>query len=292
MKILDLPTVNIMDIIASPSGKYLAYEDDIGVNLIDAQSNTIIPVATSKPEWASNILFSGDERYLAYNDAEGLKLFNLINQTSQRVISHVITPHSDWRTHFYYPLLWSPDSQRLIVGVSYYESGDEVLIDFPSETLYNIIDCGGSSTWSLDSTRFILPVNNSEMYGCGDEPGVYQVTVSENSITEKRVYEEVLSSDEPWKYYYYDVSYSPDEKWISFVRSNPNGFQSWLMLTELTGAKSIELEVSREEIFTPLWSADSTRLFYTYLGEESPVISLSIDSGEKVEQYPGCTRHF
>ena len=278
----------VEDVAISPNRKYVAYVDDVGVKLLDRESGGIITVATSKPLWASLVLFSGDNRYLAYNDAEGLKLFNLFNKTSQRVISHKLSTYDEYRNHYYYPYQWSPDSQRLVAGEATSEGDPNlVIIDLAAESLYDISDCGSNITWSLESTKFLMSVSTGGQRACGERPGIYQVVITGNGFTEKLIYEDERTALAPWDYEYNDASYSPDNKWISFVQIcniyDVKLRSSRLILLNLVTSESKDLDTSEDDITTPVWSADGKRLFYTLHGDkEGRVVSLNIDSGEKV----------
>lgn len=275
----------IVEAALSPDQSWLAYLDEIGIKILAYPFNQQSVSITSNQSVGANFLFSNNSELLAYTDDEGLKIFNLPEQTSTLLLAHVLDESDEDSYAFYYPRQWSPDSQWLWIGAGHYEGSTRLLAHILSQTFHEYTACYDDPAWLPTSLVFLTTVSTSDYLGCGWEAGVYRVeTAGVNSIREKRIYQETEPVD-MWIHLPYGLQVSPDGKMISFVQPSApyEDLPSRLILIDLASNESKVLDTREDDIITPIWSADGEKLFYAVQGENaSQIISLSIDSGETV----------
>ncbi|MBC7877404.1 MAG: hypothetical protein H7Y59_09570 [Anaerolineales bacterium] len=277
---------DILQAALSPNKQWLVYQDKSGLKITErpfAAQPLIVSTVNSE---RTRFLFSSSSELLAYSDGEGLKIFDVLKNTSFTLLVHSPDQPDVSKIRFYSPQQWSPDSQWLWVAVSHWEHISHVLIHISTRTSHEFTACYSDTDWLPTSQAFVATVRYSDYYGCGDNDGIYLIGLTANyDISEKRIYQETVPR-EAWAREPHDIQLSPDGGNISFVQlSNPGtDLQvSRLILINTSDKESKELDSSQDDISTPIWSANDEKIFYSIQSEkESSIISLNINSGEKI----------
>lgn len=271
----------------SPDQSWLAYKDDEGTHILKNPFETQFSPSKTYFVYNAGFSFSNDNAMLAYSDDVGLQLHNLNENTSYELLTHSLNFEDLSKYHSFSPKQWSPDNQWLWISVFHWEGISYLLANIPTQTLYLFNGCYSDIKWLPDSQSFLATVRFSGMYGCGEEDGVYLVTLNKNgTYTEKRIYEDSLPAP-VWDRESTALSLSPDNKLISFAQIHfpyTTTDVSRLISSNLNGGDQKELDDVSGRIASPLWSEDGKSI--TYIVQRSGISAIKriiTDSGEITE---------
>ena len=276
---------DILQAVLSPNQKWLVFQDNNGINIVEYPfTGQVLTVSNIQSE-VYNFVFSSNSELLSFSDGEGLKIFDISKKTSFLLITHMLIENDASEYRKFVPDQWSPDNKWLWVNVYHWEGISHILVHVPTKTFHEYTGCYSDIDWLGTSQAFIATVRYSGYLCCGDDDGIYLIKLNHKQIVEKRLYQETIPSQK-WEREPRDIEVSPSEKEATFVQlSYPDTDlqSSRLMLINLTGDIYEEIDSSQDDITSPIWSSDGTKLFYTIQGNtESQVISLNLNSHERI----------
>lgn len=266
----------------SPDHNWLAIADDRGVKILEKPP--FIQTLENQSIYVGNwgFIFNNDSSMLAYSDNEGLQIHNLRNNTSFELLTHSFNFEYLSQYRSFSPQQWSPDDQWLWISVMHWEGISYFLAHMPTRKMHHFNGCYSNIAWLPDSQSFLAAVRFSAIHGCGEEDGIYFVTLNKDSTyTEKRIYEDTLA--EPWTRESTTLSLSPDNKLIGFAQIHfpySDGY-SRLILSNLDGSDKKELDNVDGRIASLLWSEDGKNIIYVVQNAGiSTIKRVNINSGE------------
>jgi len=275
---------DILQAALSPNQNWLAFQDKSGINIVEypftGQPLTVSIIQSD----VFNFIFSSNSELFTFSDGEGLKIFDISKRTSFLLLPHLLNENDVSDLRKYSPDQWSPNSKWLWVNVYHWEGVSHILAHLPTKTFHKYTGCYSDIDWMNAGQAFAATVFYSGYLGCGDNDGIYLIDLDNNQIVEKRIYQETIPS-QAWEREFRDIKISPSGDDIAFVQlSSPytDLQSSRLMLINFTNDKYKEIDSSRDDIASPVWSSDGTKLFYTIQGDtESQIISFNLSSNEK-----------
>jgi hypothetical protein len=286
----------IIEAVLSPDQKWLAVKDTAGIKVFEYPYSSppigvfpLIAIPSIDPG-NTPLLFSSNSRLLAYYDQEGLKIYNLDDQTVFTLFTHSPYEGDVYNVSYYIPLQWSPDSQWLWIYVMGWEGSYNILAHIPPQSFLEFNSCYREIAWLPTSQAFVAAVTYSGRAACGEDDGIVLVEYSTINTSEERIYH-VDSSDEPWTRFWQDLKLSPDGENLSFTlrpfseSDLPDTRPTRIFIMDLSTKESMEIDSNLDWIGSSVWSADSSRLFY-FLPDEKKIqlVSHNIDSGETIKQ--------
>jgi hypothetical protein len=265
-EIVNVPIVGkAIDATLSPDGQWLAFIDDEGVKLSQKPFEIVKIISSSKAEWGYRLAFNRNGKLFAYTDGEGLKILDLEKHRTKLLVSHYLSPSGESsENHYYSPVQWSDDDQWLVIGLAYFEGFSYQLVHIPNKGINDFTNCFSRVSWLPKSTKLLVSVTYSSRSSCGEEDGIYIISVGKNAISEEHIFQETTPSEPSERATSY-ASWSPSGDWISFVQTTypeSNNPSSRLMLIKADGSQLQELVSITGNILSPIWLPNGKGLMY------------------------------
>lgn len=285
---VDIPTVGELSAAQwSPDQNWFAFRDGEGLKLLGAGQLSPRLIRAYDSE-TTRISFELGNRYLAYSDAIGLQIVDLLDQSVYTLIEIEPALYPEEATRFV-PDQWSPDGEWLWVDIVYYEDQGRLLFYIPTHKGYDFSGCNWYIDWPQDSAFMLTSVSYSGISLCGYDDGVFQVDLrKDHSIKEKRIFHDSTGGN-PESRATYDLRLSPDENQIVFIQvDNPDTKSELdhLMLMNADGSNPHELLASQSWLAQPIWSSDGSYIVYVVNeGQIHRVMRYSLMDGTSIELF-------
>ncbi|PKN98757.1 MAG: hypothetical protein CVU42_11105 [Chloroflexi bacterium HGW-Chloroflexi-4] len=277
----------------SPNQRWLAYSDENGF-FIDDMLNLYRSVTISNASSSTyGLLFDNSSNQIAFSDDEGLKIYNLQSKSSsiifynkniiQNEFGEYIGDVSDFEQ--YSAGIWSPDSRWLWVYKSLWEGSSRLLIDLRSNKTYQFYSCNNSIDWLSSSNRFYTSVSAYGYEGCGNDDGIFLEQPSSKGTIDETSLFKASSPDDPYNRESEELRLSPDEKRLCFVQGSniylKNPTYS-IMLMDTDGKNLTKIITSSEQIFSPFWSSDGTKIIFQQNNDKESSIKIVNTSNKNI----------
>jgi len=207
---------------------------------------------------------SPDGKFLAYSDDEGLKVFGLVTKTDRLLLPHHQDPSGDIHNdHPYLPYKWSFDKRWLVITIGYWDGYFYALLNVETQEFFEFSTCYIDLEWLPSSLSLVGSVTYQDMADCGQDDGIYQITITGDDIVENLIFTQDKSGMQGWKF----VKPNIKMDLISFVFEyyDENGvINSSLMDIEPEHDKPMDLVSTSSEIISTAWSInDMDMIYYT-----------------------------
>ncbi|HXF84776.1 MAG TPA: hypothetical protein VNK49_05245 [Anaerolineales bacterium] len=223
------------------------------------------PVDENNP-FLSNItspVFSLDGQSIAYG-YKGLNFYSLATGASNLVIENQIEDLGSGLfvpRELYWPEKYSPDGQKLLISLGYYEGGSSAIYYPNGNALVRLnggegaLICCGEPIWAYDSSAFYSASSTIGMFGSG----MWKVDATTGNVTTllpgdagdgtfNFASDAYLAPD--GQLYYFFVNYTPEQDMVSraplqLVKSAPDG------VTGRTTLRSDNFQLMNEALWAP-----------------------------------------
>lgn len=266
----------------SPDQNWLAFKDSEGKKLVEkpfTAQPAIISKTINDQAGSPGFLFNPDNSLLAYTNDTGLRIHNILEQTSFVLVKHNFDLERVYNFRVYYAEQWSPNGQWLWIDVAGYEAWYFALAHISSRTIHGFSGCYTDIDWLADSKGFAATVRYSGYLGCGGEDGIHFIALNEDlSLNDQLIHQENDAIEQPGRAPW-DLQINPDQTHISFVQAyeheKPPVYN--LILISVEGRERKLLLSSDEEITTPIWSLDGKSIYYVL---HNTIQHVNISSGK------------
>jgi hypothetical protein len=134
----------------------------------------------------SNLVFSPDGQTLAYGH-QGLNFYSLPAGANNRAIENQVKDMGNgtiFPTELYWPEKYSPNGDRLMITLGYYEGAEAAFYDLQSKSLTRLgeapgaLICCDGALWSADGTKVYSANSAAGMFN----PGLWQVDPANGAV--------------------------------------------------------------------------------------------------------------
>ena len=257
----------------SNSDGSIAFISDNHLYLVDADGDDQKLIADdSRVDWEAedaafrsyitNPVFSPDGRLLAYG-FNGLHIYDLEKGTDEHILTNLGNLLGEvfvFSKEIYVPGSWSPDGQRLLIVMSYYEGSTLALMKLGEGQPFQRLRSAGLAccqfTWSQDSQSVLV----SNPYYTIDLPGLwkYDAATGKKTVLIPGIREDGSLDYAGWPFqkkngdlYFFTInlaSFSPD-----------TGIPLKMVMSESDGSGQKEIMDESMRIWDILWAEDGTQ---------------------------------